>query len=308
MSSASDTVTEYLREAQAREHAQASSFEAQLRAAPPGRYRSFLRRHLDETRRHGEQLGERLTDVGAGASPIDLGVGLVQELVGRAVELALAPVGLFASRTQPEALLRQARESIGEEAREVAGYEALERLSAAAGDDITASLARRIRGDEERALQALRDLLGDLVDRVARARFDAAPRGSEQEPAEEPEPEEEREEAPASQTPRAEAEPEPEPEPVPAAGNGGPVVRREEQADSESGSADEVEPPDPRDRDGVPGPEVRIDAPWEGYDDMTATQVIARLRGAEPALVGVVLLYEQANKRRKTILQAASPS
>jgi hypothetical protein len=34
--------------------------------------------------------------------------------------------------------------------------------------------------------------------------------------------------------------------------------------------------------------------------------VLERLRDADEAVVGVVRLYEQANKRRKTILQASS--
>ena len=43
----------------------------------------------------------------------------------------------------------------------------------------------------------------------------------------------------------------------------------------------------------------------DGYADMPATAVVARLRGADPATKGVVALYERRHKNRATVLRAA---
>ena len=69
MSSANDLIIEQLREAQATEQASLSLIQGHLNAAPPGQYRTAARRHLDETRRHAHQIGERLTSLGATRSP-----------------------------------------------------------------------------------------------------------------------------------------------------------------------------------------------------------------------------------------------
>jgi hypothetical protein len=51
------------------------------------------------------------------------------------------------------------------------------------------------------------------------------------------------------------------------------------------------------------GAEVRVDAPWEGYDAMTAREVLDRLVGADEATLAVVRLYESATRNRATILR-----
>jgi hypothetical protein len=51
--------------------------------------------------------------------------------------------------------------------------------------------------------------------------------------------------------------------------------------------------------------EIQIDEPWDGYDDLTADDVIARIEHAGPAELAVLELYEQAHKNRKTVLSAA---
>src|SRR3954467_8073769 len=171
MSSATDLITDQLREAEAVEQSSISLLESHLRGAPPGPYRAALRRHLDETRRHAHQVAERLQDLGSSRSPLETAIGLGEAVVGRVTGLALAPVSLLRSRSQPELLLRHASDDIAAESREVAVYEALERLAETAGDAATASLARGIRGDEERALKTLQDLVNPLADRVARRRL-----------------------------------------------------------------------------------------------------------------------------------------
>ena len=53
------------------------------------------------------------------------------------------------------------------------------------------------------------------------------------------------------------------------------------------------------------GAEVEVDEPWEGYAEMNAEAVLARIREAGVAELALVELYERANKRRKTVLAAA---
>src|SRR5439155_482087 len=156
MSSATDLITEHLREAQAIEQSSLSLLHGHLRGAPPGPYRTAARRHLDETRRHAHQVAERLTSLGASRGPVGTVVTLGEAIAGRLAGAALAPLHLLTGRTRPDVLLRNVQDEIAAEAREVATYEALERLAEAAGDPATASLARAIRDGEQRVLARLR--------------------------------------------------------------------------------------------------------------------------------------------------------
>jgi hypothetical protein len=53
------------------------------------------------------------------------------------------------------------------------------------------------------------------------------------------------------------------------------------------------------------GAEVTIAEPWEGYRDLNARDVIARLSDATPAELAAVELYERAHRHRETVLAAA---
>jgi ferritin-like metal-binding protein YciE len=277
MSSADDLIIDQLRRAQATEQASLSLIGGHLHNAPPGAYRTAARRHLDETRRHAHQVGERLTNLGATRDPIGALLTLGEAIVGRLAGVALAPLNLLAPRSEPDAVLRNVQDEIAAEAGEVATYEALERLANAAGDTATAALARAVRGDEERYLDTLRDVLVGLADRVVEQRLGARPRSRPQEPALHPRPK-----------PRA-----------PRTTNGGPVtthrhVSREDAHVETEGAAD-------------PGPELHVSAPWDDYDGMKAGEIVERLRNADEAVRSMVRLYEQRNKSRKTVLQATEP-
>lgn len=52
------------------------------------------------------------------------------------------------------------------------------------------------------------------------------------------------------------------------------------------------------------GAEVHVDAPWDGYQQMNAKQIVDRLAGADAAELAAVELYEVTNRRRQTILNA----
>jgi hypothetical protein len=53
------------------------------------------------------------------------------------------------------------------------------------------------------------------------------------------------------------------------------------------------------------GAEIHVDQPWDGYRQMNAKDVIARLAAATPAELAAVQLYEGGSRRRQTILAAA---
>jgi hypothetical protein len=53
-----------------------------------------------------------------------------------------------------------------------------------------------------------------------------------------------------------------------------------------------------------PGPEIRVEEPWEGYDAMTIAQILDRLTGADVTLRVMVRLYEETHKNRRGVLRA----
>lgn len=55
-----------------------------------------------------------------------------------------------------------------------------------------------------------------------------------------------------------------------------------------------------------PGAQLRVDAPWDGYEQMKAADIVDRLVVADAAEKAVVRLYEQTHKARKSVLAAAS--
>ncbi len=58
--------------------------------------------------------------------------------------------------------------------------------------------------------------------------------------------------------------------------------------------------------EGGAGAELYIHEPWEGYRDMSAREIGARLVGASAAELAAVELYERNNRARQTILAAAA--
>lgn len=53
------------------------------------------------------------------------------------------------------------------------------------------------------------------------------------------------------------------------------------------------------------GAKATVDEPWEGYAQMNADAVIARIGEADVAELAVVELYERAHGQRRTVLRAA---
>ena len=54
------------------------------------------------------------------------------------------------------------------------------------------------------------------------------------------------------------------------------------------------------------GAELRVEPPWDGYDEMTAADVRDRLAAATPVEAAAVELYESTHKSRRTVIDAAA--
>jgi hypothetical protein len=110
--------------------------------------------------------------------------------------------------------------------------------------------------------------------------------------------------AAASPEPAAQPEPAPPPEPehveapidfdAPAPEElAPPHVDTDATIAYEAGPADDV------------GAAIHVEAPWEGYDQMKAAEVVSRLRSANDATRAVARLYERQGKARASVLAAA---
>lgn len=54
------------------------------------------------------------------------------------------------------------------------------------------------------------------------------------------------------------------------------------------------------------GAQLSVAEPWDGYRQMKAADIVDRIAAADPEELAVVQLYEMANRRRKTVLEAAA--
>lgn len=52
------------------------------------------------------------------------------------------------------------------------------------------------------------------------------------------------------------------------------------------------------------GAELRVDEPWEGYGQLTAQDVVARIAAADPEELAAVQLYEATHRKREMVLSA----
>ena len=165
-------IIQYLNEAQATELALIRTLQAHIAVTPSGSYRRGLERHLAETQEHAERVQRRLGDLGVGRSPVQLGVGVVQGVLGQVLALSRSPLELVRGGSPEERLLKNAKDECATEGLEIATYEALEQLARRVGDEETAELAADIRADEEKMLANLRKELPKLVDAVVKAEID----------------------------------------------------------------------------------------------------------------------------------------
>jgi ferritin-like metal-binding protein YciE len=158
-----DKLVQYLNEAHATETTLIQTLTAHIGVTPAGPYRDLLERHLRETREQARTIEDRLREIGAGRSPVAVGIGLLEAVAGQALALGKAPLDLLRGSGGEEKLLKNAKDEAATEALEIATYDALEALAGAVGDEVTAALARRHREQEEAMLAGLRALIPALT-------------------------------------------------------------------------------------------------------------------------------------------------
>jgi ferritin-like metal-binding protein YciE len=170
MSTAHVKIVQYLGDARAMEDDMVRTLHAHAALAPKGEYRRLLDRHLRETEQHRDRLDRRLDELGEGRSLLTTGVDALQSAAGQLLALYRPP----ATRGQrgEDRVLANARQGCAAEALEIATYRALEALGRELGDAKTAGLAQRIRGDEERMLEELHQLIPALAGAAVRAEAD----------------------------------------------------------------------------------------------------------------------------------------
>ena len=165
-------IVQYLNEAHGSELALVRQLQAQIAMTPRGSYRDGLETHLNETRRHAERLERRLSELGQGNNPLQVGLGAVQSVIGQALALTKTPLDLVRGSGGEEKVLKNAKDSCAAEAQEIATYTAIARLARTAGDATTERLAKSVLGDEQKMLDRLLKEIPRLTDAVTRAEFD----------------------------------------------------------------------------------------------------------------------------------------
>jgi ferritin-like metal-binding protein YciE len=263
-------VAQYLTEAHATETALVTTLQTHIAMTPAGDYRGLLEGHLAETRDHAEALQRRLGELRAQGSIVAATLGLAETVVGQAMAFAKGPIDLLRGATGEEKLLKNAKDEVASEALEIATYDALEAAANAVGDRDTAELAARHREQEERMLSELRAIIPSLTEATVLARVTG--RGTYD----------------PSRTGAAEA--------VRAAGR---QMRRARRG----ASAPATPAPEAPAADATA--EAQEAPPLEGYEKLTAAQVVARLSELSPEQLRAITSYERAHRNRRTVLDRA---
>jgi ferritin-like metal-binding protein YciE len=279
---ATDKLLQYLNEAHATEHALSRTLEAHIAMTPRGSYRSGLEKHLGETRDHADRLERRMGELGASRSVIQMGLGVVESLVGQALALSKGPIDLVRGTAGEEKLLKNAKDECATEALEIATYDALERLATSVGDEQTAKLAASIRRDEERMLASLRKEIPKLTDAVVKAELEG--------------------ESTYDFTTTGAAD---------AARAGGAAVRdaaKRAEGGARRGARQARKVPGVAQAEGqVKGAVADADdLPIADYDDLTANQITSRLNELSQIDLAKVDSYERKNANRKSVLDKVS--
>jgi ferritin-like metal-binding protein YciE len=168
-SASQQKVAQYLGEAHTNELALVRVLQSQIAMTPNGAYRSALDNHLEETRGHAGRIAERLRKLDDGSHPLTAVIGFWEGVVGQAVALSKTPFDLMRGSGGEEKVLKNAKDACAAEALEIATYTAIERLARTVGDEETATLAASIRADEERMLERVLRAIPKLAEAVVGA-------------------------------------------------------------------------------------------------------------------------------------------
>jgi ferritin-like metal-binding protein YciE len=335
MNRSEQKLVQYLTEAHSMEVTLVRELQSQIAMTPRGRFRTALETHLGQTREHAKRLQARLRELGVGGNPLRAVAGGAQAVVGQAFALAKTPLDLVRGSGGEEKVLKNAKDNCAAEAREIATYDALERLANDLGDQDTAKLAASIRGDEEKMLDRVRREIPSLTDAVVRAEIkgeseyhldETGAADAVREVAEEAKDTARKTASRARRTATRQARR------VPGAADAeglvkGALASEEDLAipNYDSLTADEIVQKLPSlsqvDLAKIEAYErkhqaratvlnrvssLRGDEPWPGYDEMTAEEIVSRLREADDdELAKRVREYERSHKGRASVLHAA---
>jgi ferritin-like metal-binding protein YciE len=327
-------LTHYLLDARSIELALVRTLQAHIAMTPSGQYRRSLERHLRETRDHAKRVERRAKELGYGRSPLELGRGVIQGVLSQALALTKGPLDLVRGGPRgEEKLLRNARDEAASEALEIATYDAIEEFARELGDDVTAELAVSIRGDEERMLEELREVIPELVGDVVKAElqgvetYDISKTGAARDAR--------RAQSAAKRTARdattgakraarqarkvpgvARIEGElkgavASAEDLPISGydelSAEEIVRRLPQLSQiDLSKIDAYERRNQARKRVLERIEsLRSEEPWPGYDEMTGEDIRKALNAADDETAAKIAQYERRHKQRQTVLEAA---
>ena len=326
-------VVQYLSEAHAHEQALVRVLQSQIAMTPRGSYRTILETHLDETRRHADRVGRRLQALGQGGNAVTFVVGAVQTVVGQALAIGKTPLDLVRGSGGDEKVLKNAKDACASEALEIATYTAIERLAEQVGDDETAKLAASIRADEERMLERVLKEIPKLTTAVVRAEvkgdssYDVTKTGAADAVREASSAAKQTTRKAVSTAKRTTRQARKVPGVAQAEGQiKGAVASEEDLAIKNYGSltAEEITAKladlsqidlakvDSYERKNDNRTTIlsrvtalRGDEPWAGYDELTASDVIAVLNEGDDDRAKQVREYERAHKDRAGVMKAA---
>jgi ferritin-like metal-binding protein YciE len=330
---ASQKIAQYLGEARASEDALVRVLQSQIAMTPSGSYRSALRTHLDETRRHSARVGRRLAALEGGRTPLQAVVGFWEDIVGQGLALTKTPLDLLRGTGGEEKVLKNAKDAAATEALEIATYTAIERLARSVGDKETADLAKSILADEEKMLARVLREIPKLTDAVVRAElkddpsYDVTKTGAAdaiRETGQATASAARKTTASAKRTARKARR---VPGVAQAEGQVKGAVAGEHDlaiAEYDQLTADEITPKLPNlsqiDLAKIDSYErknqnrttvlsritsLRGDEPWPGYDELAASEVQAALSEGDEERVEQVRAYERSHKNRAGVLKAA---
>lgn len=304
-------VVQTLQEAHATEQALVTNLRAHIAMTPRGAYRESLERHLTETQQHERAVARRIRKIGRDRGVLSAVYGAVTTAVGQALVLTKGPLDLLRGGPDgDEKLLKNARDEVATEALEIAIYDALEALAQAIGDDATARLAARHRGQEERMLEQLRAHIPKLANAVVQARatgrgtYDWETTGATDSARTTARTAQRK--ATTARRPRAKkAEP-------PFSDydklNAGEVVSKlTDQPQEQLAQVIAYERANRKRATVIERAQsLQENEPFPGYDDLTAREIAQRVRDADEATAQRVRDYEGRHQRRVEVLEAAS--
>src|SRR4051794_23191411 len=108
-------LAQYLTEAHALEVALVRTLESHVAVTPRGAYRALLEQHLEETKGHAERIEHRLNELGEGRNIVQLGVGVLETVIGQLLALTKTPIDLLRGTGGEEKLLKNAKDECATE-------------------------------------------------------------------------------------------------------------------------------------------------------------------------------------------------